>query len=251
MSASAPAVDPPMVSRPPAASPGGPWTAWPGVAPARAVVFDLNGTLADDEPLLADIFCELLAAEGVTLGRDRYWRELAGLSDPEIAARGLSLRGREPEPEEVAHLVERKSALYRQRVAERSPLRPGAAELVRTLAARMPVAVVTGAPRAEVERVLAGAGLLALLSACVCAEDVQASKPDPEGYLRALEALAPIPAAEVIVIEDSLPGIDAARAAGMRCLAVRGTAPERELAARADGVLDGLSLHGVLEALHA
>lgn len=224
---------------------------------ARAVMLDFNGTLADDEPILASIFCELLAQRGVQLTPDRYMRELAGLSDREITVRGLALRGREATAAELKAMLAERAERYRQRVAIRSPLRPEAAELVRTLAARVPVAVVSGAARGEVEAVLDGAGLRSLLTACVCGEDVREGKPDPEGYLRALDALARVSAGagdrigagDVVAIEDSPAGLQAARAAGMRCLAIAGTVPVEELAARADGVLQTLRCGAVLELL--
>ncbi|MGH2889345.1 MAG: HAD family hydrolase, partial [Solirubrobacteraceae bacterium] len=109
-----------------------------------AVAFDFNGTLADDEPILESIFRELLAAQGVTLTREDYYGELAGLSDREIAERGLAMGGAPSNPQVVAELVEEKVRRYRRCLTKRSPLRPGAGALVRALAARVPVAVVSG-----------------------------------------------------------------------------------------------------------
>ncbi|HLH66210.1 MAG TPA: HAD family phosphatase [Solirubrobacteraceae bacterium] len=206
----------------------------------RAVAFDFNGTLCDDEALLASIFAELLRERGIPLTLERYYAELAGLSDHEIAVRALQLRGARADPAAVADVVQRRSSLYRSRAAATSPLRPGAAQLVRALARRVPVAVVSGASRADVESVLDAAGLLELMAVTVCAEDVQAGKPDPEGYRRALEALGVREPRTVVAIEDSIPGITAARRAGLRVLALRGTVPEAELANLADGILDDL-----------
>ncbi|MGH2870939.1 MAG: HAD family hydrolase [Solirubrobacteraceae bacterium] len=203
-------------------------------------MFDFNGTLSDDEPLLASIFADALGRYGVRLSRERYYAELAGLSDAEIATRGLELHGGRAQPGAVAEILALRGELYRHRVAVASPLRPGAAGLVRALAARVPVGVVSGAQRADVEAVLGAAGLLELLTVTICAEDVRAGKPDPEGYLRALAALAPPRADAVVAIEDSIPGIVAAKRPGMRCPAVRGTSPDKALAARADRVLDDL-----------
>lgn len=215
-------------------------TARAGRLRARAVIFDFNGTLADDERLLARIFCDLLAEHGVAITPARYLRELAGLSDAEIASRGLALRGRPGAVEDVNAIVAERYRRYRSAAAVRSPLRAGAADLVRALAARVPVGVVSGAERSEVVGVLTGAGLRSLLTVCVCAEDVRAGKPDPEGYLRALDALRPLDPRDVVAIEDSPAGIRAALAAGMRCLAIAGTAPRRALAQLAEGVLESL-----------
>jgi beta-phosphoglucomutase len=210
---------------------------WPATS---AVLFDFNGTLCDDEPLLASIFAELLGRHGIELSRERYYAELAGLGDREIVTRGLELGGGQADPDAVAEIVSLRRECYRRRVAAGPPLRPGAAALVRALAERVPVGVVSGAGRTELEAVLGPAGLLGVFEVLVSAEDVRADKPDPEGYLRALAALGAARAGAVVAIEDSPAGIVAAKRAGIRCLALRGTAPDEALAARADGVLDTL-----------
>jgi beta-phosphoglucomutase len=207
--------------------------------PARAVIFDFNGTLSHDEPILAEIFCELFAAQGKPLSVQEYFDELAGLSDPEIVRTWL---GREhPAVDEV---VRERVGRYRAAAADGSTVPKHVREAVRWAAARVPVAVVTGAARPEVEPVLEAAGLARLLRAVVAAENVEHGKPHPEGYLRALalldRGLAP---GDVVVFEDTEAGIAAAKAAGMRCVAVLGTlAPERlaaadELAERLDVAL--------------
>ena len=104
---------------------------------------------------------------------------------------------------------------------------------VRYAAERVPVAVVSGAARAEIEPVLGAAGLDGLIAAVVPAEDVAEGKPEPDGYLRALELLdGDLETRDVLVFEDTEAGVASAKAAGMRCVAVLGTlAPERLAAA--------------------
>jgi sugar-phosphatase len=117
---------------------------------------------------------------------------------------------------------------------------PGALEFVRAAARDgYRLAVVSGALRREVELVLREAGLGTYFNVIVAAEDVRACKPDPEGYLRAREQLGVLPE-QCVVIEDSLPGLAAARAAGMRCVMVATSHPAAELAA-ADLVWPDLS----------
>ena len=106
---------------------------------------------------------------------------------------------------------------------------------MRHAAGRVPVAVVSGAYRREIEPVLRGAGLADVVGVIVAADDVARGKPDPEGYLRALEALGDgLSPGDVVAFEDTEAGVASARAAGLRCLAVRGTLPDERLAA-ADG----------------
>lgn len=211
---------------------------------ARALAFDFNGTLSDDEPLLFAIFSELFAELGRPLSREEYFGRLAGLSDPEIVRVWLG----EDHPELESVLAERVSR-YRTTVADGSTVHADVREAVRYAAERVPVAVVSGALRAEVEPVLAVAGLSEAVEAVVTADDVRRGKPDPEGYLTALALLdRGIRAEDVTAFEDTEAGVAAAKAAGMRCVAVLGTlAPER--LALADELAPALNLEAVRGAL--
>jgi beta-phosphoglucomutase len=194
----------------------------------RAVIFDFNGTLSQDEPILCEIFRDLFAEHGRPLSAQEYFDELAGLPDPEIVRTWL---GRDhPAVDEV---LEQRIARYRARVGDGSSVPEGVREAVRYAAARVPVGVVSGAARSEIESVIEAAGLGGVVTAVVAAEDVSEGKPHPDGYLRALELLnGALEAREVLVFEDTEAGVASAKAAGMRCVAVLGTlAPERLAAA--------------------
>jgi beta-phosphoglucomutase len=188
----------------------------------RALLLDFNGTISDDEPLLCSIFQELFAERGRPLSAEEYYERLAGLSDPEIVDMWLG-----PGNDEV---VEQKIALYRKRAADGSTVRPEARDAVLEAAKRVSVLVVSGSARVEVETVLAAAGLLRVIEGLVTAEDVDRGKPAPDGYLRALELLG-VEAGEAVAVEDSDVGVAAAKAAGLRCVAVAGTMPPERLAA--------------------
>jgi beta-phosphoglucomutase len=196
--------------------------------PVRAVIFDFNGTLSHDEPILCEIFSDLFAEYGRPLSAQEYFDELAGLSDPEIVRTWL---GRDhPSVDEV---IERRIARYRERVADGSSVPQTVREAVRYAADRVPVAIVSGAARAEIEPVIGAAGLAASIGPIVAAEDVARGKPHPAGYLQALTLLdGGVDASDALVFEDTEAGIASAKAAGMRCIAVLGTlAPERLAAA--------------------
>jgi HAD superfamily hydrolase (TIGR01509 family) len=199
---------------------------------ARAVIFDFNGTLSDDEPILLAIFQELFAEYGRPLSAETYFDELAGLSDPEIVRAWLGA-----DHPAVGEVIERRVARYRELAADGSTVPEEVREAVRYAAERVPVAVVSGAARAEIEPVLEAAGLAGYVRALVAAEDVPHGKPAPDGYLRALELLddafdGGLVASDVLVLEDTEAGIAAAKTAGMRCIAVLGTlGPERLAAA--------------------
>jgi len=210
----------------------------------RALAFDFNGTLSNDEPLLYAIFSELFAELGRPLAREEYFERLAGLSDPEIVRVWLG----EDHPELARVLAERVSR-YRATAADGSTVGSEVREAVLYAAERVPVAVVSGALRAEVEPVLAAAGLSEAVAAVVTAEDVRRGKPDPEGYLTALALLdGGIRAEDVTAFEDTEAGVAAAKAAGMSCVAVLGTlAPER--LALADEIAPALNFEAVRRAL--
>ncbi|MGZ4289436.1 MAG: HAD family hydrolase [Gaiellaceae bacterium] len=194
----------------------------------RAVIFDFNGTLSHDEPILLAIFQELFAELGRPLSAEEYFDHLAGLSDPEIVRTWLGAD--HPAVDEV---IERRIERYRELAADGSTVPEEVRAAVRYAAERVPVAVVSGAARAEIEPVLEAAGLSSLLSVVVAAEDVPRGKPAPDGYLHALELIdGGLVASDVLVLEDAEAGIAAAKTAGMRCIAVLGTlAPERLAAA--------------------
>jgi len=183
--------------------------------PIAAVVFDFNGTLSDDEPVLCEIFMHLFAEHGKPLSAQEYFDRLAGLSDPEIVRTWL---GRD-RPDVVAERVSR----YRAAVADGSTVHEHVRDAVRYAAERVPLAICSGAARAEIEPVITAAGLAPCFRAIVSSDDVVEGKPDPEGYVKALELLGADPA-EAVVFEDTEAGIASARAAGVgRVLAMRTT----------------------------
>ena len=211
----------------------------------RALILDFNGTLSDDEHLLDRLFREVLRDEaGVELTSEEYFAKLSGLSDPEIAERALAGAGRPADGELRDRVLRAKVDAYRREVTTECPIAADAADFARAAAERVPVAIASGAYREEIELVLELAGIADAIAALVCIDDVERGKPDPEGYLQALAALNGLPsadgaidAAEVLAIEDSPAGVEAAHSAGMRCAAVPGSATaERE----ADFVIERL-----------
>ncbi|MGE0131068.1 MAG: HAD family hydrolase [Blastocatellales bacterium] len=203
----------------------------------RAVVFDFNGVIVDDEPLHLELFRAVLAEEEIALSDEDYHEKYLGYDDRGCFVAALADAGRERESNDaafIADLIERKAALYRAAINERYLLFPGVVELVRGLADKFPMAIASGALRDEIEMVLERGGIRDCFQTIIAAEDVSACKPDPEGYVKALAALnanarAPIRPGECLVIEDSIAGIEAAKRAGMRCLAVTNSYRPEEL----------------------
>jgi beta-phosphoglucomutase len=205
---------------------------------ARAVIFDFNGTISHDEPLLAELFSRIFAEIGIDVPPSLYFDEFAGYSDPEIVERMLERHGRGGDRQVAEHLLRRRTELYLEALARRPTVLPEAAVAVREIASRVPVAIASGAARQEIDAVLAQSGLTDVFEVVVAAEDVSRGKPDPEGYVVALERLnrtlpEPVDAKDVLVFEDSDQGLAAAVAAGMRCIVIEGTSPPDRLGAAA------------------
>lgn len=208
---------------------------------ARALLLDFNGTLSRDEPVLYAVYAQLFAEHGRPLTEREYFDRLAGRTEEAIIGGWLGVEGAE-----LAALVEERIDRYRQ-VADGSTVSEAAREAVRYAAARVPLGIVSGAYRREIEPVLAGAGVADCFDVVVAADDVARGKPHPEGYLRALELLGGgIAAGDVVALEDTEAGVASATSAGLRCLAVRGTLPDARLR-RADGLVDAVDLALVRE----
>jgi beta-phosphoglucomutase len=203
--------------------------------PARALVFDFNGTLSHDEPLLYGIYAELFAERGRPLAESDYYARLAGNTEEAILQGWLGVEG-----DELASLIDERIDRY-VRLADGSTVPAPVRQAVLHAASRVPVAVVSGAYRREIEPVLVGAGLADAVGVIVSAEDVTRGKPDPEGYARVLDTLDGLAPEDIVAFEDTEAGVAAARGAGLRCLAVRGTLPDERLAA-ADDIVDAIDV---------
>ena len=215
-----------------------------------AVVFDFNGTLSDDEHILFDIFSELFRAHlGWAMTAEDYRDELLGRSDHEIIERAVTRHGRGTK-DEVTELLRLRQGVYQQKVADHNPIGAPAAQLVKLLVDKhIPVGIVTGAQRDDVLAVLNGSATGELVTVLVAEEDVSNGKPHPEGFLAAARMLNRRPS-DVLVFEDSVPGVQAAVAAGMHCIAVCAAEPGRELSAAAPAIVPALSVALVADPLN-
>jgi beta-phosphoglucomutase len=225
-------------------APGADCTLIGQMRPVRAVAFDFNGTLSDDEPILLSVYQEMFGERGRPLTEAEYFDTLAGLSEEAIIASWLGVRGAL-----LDALVEERIDRYLAKCGAGQTVSATVRDAVAYAAARVPVAVVSGAFRREIEPVLAGAQLDGYVSVLVAADDVERGKPDPAGYLLALELLGGIAASEAVAFEDTEAGVASAKAAGLRCIAVVGTHPPERLRLADERVarLDSGLLGAVLE----
>ncbi len=224
----------------------------------RAVIFDLDGTLADTESLHFAAFNEVLRADSIQIVREDYFARLIGYNDHDCFATVLRERGLDPAEDRIEQLIARKTGIYQSIIAKDDLLYPGAEKFVRDCAARFPLMIVTGTLRAEAEAILGRAKLRSFFLDIIAAEDVEHGKPEPDGFIAALGRIGfrlrqrdPVWAEECLVVEDTTAGIESARRAEMKVLAIAHNAPAAELAA-ADVVrpsIQNLDLDDVLRAL--
>jgi beta-phosphoglucomutase-like phosphatase (HAD superfamily) len=198
--------------------------------PLAAIVFDFDGVLANSEPLHFRALRDELAARGIPLTEADYYAEYLGFDDVGALSAVAAKHGLSWGPAAVAALVESKAARMEALERDVSVLFPGAADAVRRAAEVVPIAIASGALGKEIRRVLDREGLTACFAAIVGAEETAASKPAPDPYLRALARLgsrlgAPVPAADCVAVEDSHWGLESARRAGLRTVAIAHTYP--------------------------
>jgi len=191
-----------------------------------AILFDFNGVIVDDEPQHCEALIATLAEYGCALDRATYYRDYLGFDDRECFRFAFAQAGRAPDEAGLRQAIDRKNVHYERALRASLRLVPGAVEFVESAAREgYRLGVVSGALRREIELVLGLAGLRARFDAIVAAEDVSACKPDPQGYRRACAALG-AGREDTVVVEDSLPGLAAARAAGLRCAMLATSHPE-------------------------
>jgi beta-phosphoglucomutase-like phosphatase (HAD superfamily) len=193
--------------------------------PLRAIVFDFDGVIADSEPLHYRAFRDVLAPLGITLTERDYYARYLGFDDVGVFERIAEDAGQVWIRERFVALGAEKAHLMEALESDGSILFPGAADAVRRAAADVPLAIASGALRVEIERVLAREDLRRFFSAIVAAEDAAETKPAADPYLRAVKELsravgAAIDPSECAAIEDSKWGLQSARAAGLRTVAV-------------------------------
>ena len=211
----------------------------------RAVIFDFNGIIVDDEPIHFQLFQKVLGEEGIPLSKEAYYARYLGFDDKGAFAAAYRENNRPLGDHELAPLIERKAIYYQQAIRSQVAIFPGVKKLIGELSGNLPLAVASGALRHEIETILSSAGLLQCFAVIIASEDVERGKPAPDIFLKALTQLnvggnkPPISATECLVIEDSKEGIKGARRAGMKCLAVANSHPV-ELLREANAVVETL-----------
>lgn len=213
----------------------------------KAVLLDFNGVIINDETIHRELIDELLIAENLRPQGREFWQVSLGKTDRSCLQELLKLRGRFASNEYLDKLLSRKATAYRERMEslETLPIYTESIEFIQRLRAEgYKLGLVTGAIRSEVEYILTTVQLDRCFDAIVTGEEVTHSKPAPEGYLLAVNRLnqldpnLDLQPLECLVIEDSFPGIYAAKSAGMQVCAIAHTYPFHMLQRQANWTVD-------------
>ena len=190
----------------------------------HALLLDYNGVVVDDEPLHYASFREVLAEDGIRIDEQSYAADYLGMDDRAAFRKAYQQHGKPLDDATHEAKIRDKSRRYLARAERELTVVPGVGDFVRAVAAlHARIAVVSGALGEEIPLGLRRAGIADLVDVIVCSGDVATTKPDPGGFRLALQRLAARHGTHdwsVAVVEDSLPGIGAAKALGAGCVAI-------------------------------
>jgi HAD superfamily hydrolase (TIGR01509 family) len=212
----------------------------------RAVIFDFNGILVNDEPIHLEMFRKVLKDEGISITNKDYYDRYLGMDDRGCFKAVFQDHGRKLYQSDLEKMIRRKAAYYRESMHKKISVFPGVGKLLLELSSSYPLAIASGALRSEIEAILESTDLRKHFQVIVSTEDVTEGKPNPEIFIKALSLLnqrksvgQPIRPSQCLVVEDSKEGILGAHRAGIKCLAVTNSHPAAELT-EAEAVVESL-----------
>ena len=202
---------------------------------ARAVIWDMDGVIADTAPYHFKAWQGVFQKRGVTFTEEDFRRNFGQRNDTIIR----NTLGEGVSPSEIDAIASEKEGSFRQRVRQNIKPLPGAIKLIKSLKAYgFCMALASSAPIENIQLVTRGLGIDMCFQSIITGRDVTEGKPSPQGFLLAAQRLGVEPR-NCIVIEDAVAGVTAAKRAGMRCLAVTNTHPRTSLI-EADLIVDTL-----------
>ena len=203
----------------------------------EAIFFDFNGVIIDDERIHLRAYRDVLGSEDVPLSDEDYFARL-GMDDVAFVRAAYARAGWALTDETMQAVIKREHELHREFIKNDLPVASGVVTFIKEASRRYQLGIVSMAERSEIDHVLDRADVLEYFLVFVSAEPGLKHKPAPDCYQRALELLneelratrrLPLLANECLVIEDAPPGIEAARAAGMRTIGITNTVSESQL----------------------
>lgn len=215
----------------------------------KAVLFNFNGVIIKDEVVHQQLIEEIIIAENLRPCSDEYREVCFGRSDHACLQELLQRRGRFVKESYLSELIASKTQAYQRQIGkmEDLPIYPGLEDLIDKIRlAQLPMGIVSGALYQEIELVLDRAKLAQYFTVIVSGDELNTSKPEPDGYLLAVDRLnqqcpeLQVQTSECLAIEDSFAGIEAANRAGMQVVGVAHTYPFHMLHRRANWSVDYL-----------
>ena len=201
----------------------------------RAVIWDMDGVIADTAPYHFKAWQEVFRKRGVTITEDDFKRNFGQRNDRITRI----VLGKDISPDEIERVATEKEESFRNRAKNNLKPLPGAVELIKSLREYgFLQALGSSAPPENVRLITRELKIESLFQVIVSGREVKEGKPSPLGFLLAAEKLGVEPK-DCIVIEDAIAGVAAARKAGMHCLAVTNTNPRASLKG-ADLIVDSL-----------
>lgn len=195
--------------------------------PGKALLFDIDGTLADTDALHVEAFNHVFGPRGHVFDRARAAKELMGFSTASLCKRFLP----DQPPERQAAIMDEKEAVFRRLVSGKIQPMPGLMTLLAWAdRAGIPMVAVTNAPRLNAEMLLAGLGIMDRFKALMIGDELSHAKPHPLPYLEGLRAVN-ASASLSVAFEDSRSGIASASAAGIATVGIRSSLSHAELVA--------------------
>lgn len=211
----------------------------------KAIIFDLDGVITDTEPIHFEAWQAVLDPLGISFGEDEYRANYIGLNDRDFLDAVSRVHKHHFDEAEKDELIIDKVVNSIALLEHDVPVLPGVRDFVAAEAKERMFAICSGANRSEIEIILKHLKWEGLFNPIIAPDSVKKGKPDPEGYIRAIEGLVErsngvcLPE-NIIAIEDSPKGIKAAKSAGIRCLAV-GNSYQKDALKEADWVFDSLA----------
>ncbi|QOX78628.1 HAD family hydrolase [Trichlorobacter lovleyi] len=212
-----------------------------------AVIFDFDGVIVDTEPIHYQVFQTILEPQGMGYSWQEYTDKYMGFDDRDAFREAFHTAGKEVSQDVLQLLINQKAAIFEEVVTQGVTPYPGVIELIQELADQgIPLAISSGALRSDIIPILEQLKIKDFFSHIVTADDVPQSKPDPASYIGARDKLLysyphQLDSNSVIyAIEDTPAGIQSAKGAGLKVVAVSNSYPDSKLQ-QADSIVHSLS----------
>ncbi len=215
----------------------------------KAVIFDFDGVIADTEHVHYEAFKKVLNLNNYDLTENEYYSNYLAYDDKTFFAKDYEHKNLDLDKEFLNRLLINKSEAFDTLISNNIKIYPGVIDFIKHISNKYRIAIGSGALKKEIIQILETVHIAGLFEIIIAADDVTICKPNPEVYNKVLDKLnnnqdSKIRSYECIVVEDSVFGIEAAKNAGMKCVAITNSYPKEKLK-DADLIIDSLSIDDI------